>query len=46
MDERARQLGGRTEVQSAPGQGTEVRATFPLGVPVILHAAGRGARAA
>jgi signal transduction histidine kinase len=30
MEERARLAGGRLEVETAPGRGTEVRATFPL----------------
>jgi PAS domain S-box-containing protein len=31
MRERARLVGGRVEIASGPGRGTEVRATFPLG---------------
>lgn len=30
MRERAQQVGGKLEIRSAPGQGTEVRATLPL----------------
>jgi two-component system sensor histidine kinase UhpB len=33
MGERAAYLGGRVDVQSAPGTGTRVRAEFPLGDP-------------
>jgi len=33
MRERTRLLGGRLEVRSAPGQGTVVDATVPLGTP-------------
>jgi len=29
MQERVRQLGGRLAIHSAPGRGTEVRASFP-----------------
>lgn len=31
MRERVEQLGGRFEIESAPGQGTTVRAVIPLG---------------
>lgn len=31
MQERVRQLGGRLAIDSAPGRGTEVRASFPCG---------------
>ena len=30
MQERVRQLGGRLAIHSAPGRGTEVRASFPF----------------
>jgi signal transduction histidine kinase len=30
MEERAQLAGGRLEVDTAPGRGTEVRAVFPL----------------
>ena len=31
MRERVEALGGRLEIESAPGQGTEIRASVPLG---------------
>ena len=33
MEERARQVGGRLEIESKPGNGTEIRAVFPLCSP-------------
>jgi len=33
MEERVRQVGGRLEIKSSPGSGTEIHAVFPLSVP-------------
>ena len=33
IEERIRQLGGQFEVQSAPGKGTTLRSTLPIGAP-------------
>jgi PAS domain S-box-containing protein len=36
MGERASLMGGRLEIDSVPGQGTRVRATFPLAAEAVL----------